>query len=106
MKPATTYYPAGHKGLRGIQLLENAFVDNCDAVRHCHGFHLVMGHINKGCPQALMQLGDFGTHGTCEVWHPGWKAVRRRGRLSVRERLLVQVLHAGVVRRKVGEVYG
>ena len=46
--------------LRRIQLLEQAFVHDRDAGRHGHGFHLVMGHVNKGGLQALVQFADLG----------------------------------------------
>ena len=46
--------------LRGIDLLQEAFVDHRDAGGHGHGFHLVVGHVDKGGLQLLVQLADVG----------------------------------------------
>ena len=48
--------------LRGIDLLDEAVLHNDDAGAHGHGLGLVMGNIDEGGLQALMQLGDLGAH--------------------------------------------
>ena len=48
--------------LRGIDLLDEAVLHNDDAGAHGHGLGLVMGNIDEGRLQALMQLGDLGAH--------------------------------------------
>jgi hypothetical protein len=36
-----------------------AAIDDQDAIRHGQGFILVMGHHDRGHPQALLELADF-----------------------------------------------
>ena len=48
--------------LRSIHLLNEAVLHNHDAVAHGHSFGLVMGNVNKGGAQLLMQLGQLGSH--------------------------------------------
>ena len=45
-----------------IHLLHNAVLHDHDTGSHRHSFGLVMGNVDEGGLQALMQLGDFGTH--------------------------------------------
>ena len=48
--------------LRSIDLLDDAITHNNDAVAHGHSFGLVMGNIDEGGSQLLVQLDDLGTH--------------------------------------------
>ena len=48
--------------LGGIYLLDDAVLHNNDTAGHGHSFGLVMGNVDEGCLQSLMQLGDFSTH--------------------------------------------
>ena len=48
--------------LRGIDLLDEAVLHDDDARAHGHGLGLVMGNVDKGRLEALMQLGDLGAH--------------------------------------------
>ena len=43
-------------------LLDNPVTQDHNLVRHGHGFNLVMGHIDRGGFQPLMQILDFGAH--------------------------------------------
>ena len=59
---------AGHKDvgravvehLRRIELLEDAVLHHRDAGGHGHGFRLVVGHVDEGGLQALVELGNLG----------------------------------------------
>ena len=53
--------------LRGIDLLHKAVLHNHDTGSHGHGLGLVVGHVDEGGLQALMQLGDLGTHGNAQL---------------------------------------
>ena len=53
--------------LGSIDLLHKAVLHNHDAGRHGHGLGLVVGHVDEGGLQALMQLGDLGTHGNAQL---------------------------------------
>ena len=48
--------------LRGIDLLDEAVLHDDDTRAHGHGLSLVMGNIDKGRLETLMQLGDLGAH--------------------------------------------
>ena len=48
--------------LRGIDLLDEAVLHDDDARAHGHSLGLVMRNVDEGRLQALMQLGDLGTH--------------------------------------------
>ena len=48
--------------LRSIDLLNEAVLHNHDAVAHGHSLSLVVGNVDKGGAQALMQLGNLGSH--------------------------------------------
>ena len=48
--------------LRGVDLLDEAVLHDDDAGSHGHSFGLVMGNVDEGGLQALMQLGDLSTH--------------------------------------------
>ena len=45
--------------LRRIDLLQEAVLHHRDAGRHGHGLDLVVGHVDEGGAQALVQLADF-----------------------------------------------
>src|SRR5471032_2367162 len=47
---------------RRTNLLDRASVQHDDAVRHRHGFNLIVRHVDRRCTQALMQRLDFRTH--------------------------------------------
>jgi hypothetical protein len=61
---------AGDKGVermqvkigRVVDLLDEAIFHDDDAGTHGHGFGLVMGNVDEGGLQALMQFGDLNTH--------------------------------------------
>src|SRR5699024_1895860 len=65
----------GHKQVAGevvehlgsIVLLDDAVLHNHNAVTHGHGLGLVVGDIDEGGLQALVQAADFGTHGGAEL---------------------------------------
>ena len=44
--------------LRRANLLEQPIAHDRDAVAHGHGLDLVVGDVDRGRPQALMQAGD------------------------------------------------
>src|SRR5699024_9711051 len=48
--------------LRGIDLLDDAVLHDDDAVAHGHGLGLVMGNVDEGGGQLLVQLDDLGAH--------------------------------------------
>jgi len=48
--------------LRGIDLLHETVLHDNDTGSHGHGLGLVMGNVDEGGLQALMELGDLGTH--------------------------------------------
>ena len=48
--------------LRRADLLNDAVIHHHHAVCQGHGFHLVMGHIDRGGIHRLMHLLDFGAH--------------------------------------------
>ena len=66
---------AGHKlivgivvvVLGGIDLLDEAVLHDADAGSHRHGFGLIVGNVDEGGLQALVQLGDLGTHGNAQL---------------------------------------
>ena len=60
MKPATNRLSGCRKGLRRVDLLQQAFIDHRDAGGHGHGFHLIVGHVDKGGLELLVQLADIG----------------------------------------------
>ena len=45
-----------------IDLLDEAVLHNHDAIAHGHSLGLVVGNIDEGCTQLLMQLGELGPH--------------------------------------------
>jgi len=47
--------------LWGIHLHENAIFEHSDAVCHSHGLDLVVGDVNEGGAQLLVEAGDTGT---------------------------------------------
>ena len=47
---------------RAVDLLDEAVLHDDDAGTHGHGFRLVVGNIDEGGVQALVQLADFNTH--------------------------------------------
>ena len=53
--------------LGGIHLLHNAVLHNNDTAGHGHSFGLVMGNVDEGCLQSLMQLRDLSTHGNAQL---------------------------------------
>ena len=48
--------------LRGVNLLDNAVLHNDDPGTERHSLGLVMGYIDEGGAQSLIDLGDLGTH--------------------------------------------
>ena len=48
--------------LGGVYLLNEAVLHNHDAGAHGHSLGLVVGNVNEGGLQLLVQLGDFGSH--------------------------------------------
>ncbi len=61
MKPATNMLSGwSYSILRRIDLLQEAVLHHGDAGAHGHGFGLVVGHVDEGGRQLLMQLGDLG----------------------------------------------
>ena len=48
--------------LRGIDLLDEAVLHNDDAGAHGHSLGLVVGNVDEGGLQTLVQLGDLGAH--------------------------------------------
>ena len=46
--------------LRRVDLLQQAVLQHGDAARHGHGLHLVVGDVDEGGAQALVQLADVG----------------------------------------------
>ena len=48
--------------MRGIHLLNDAVFHHADAVSHGHCLDLVVGHVDHGCFQTCMELGDFRPH--------------------------------------------
>ena len=53
--------------LRGVDLLDEAVLHDDDTGSHGHGLGLVMSNVDEGGLQALMQLGDLGTHLNAEL---------------------------------------
>ena len=47
------------EGLGRIDLLQNALVHDCDATTHGHRFDLIVGDVDKGRPQLVVQLRQF-----------------------------------------------
>ncbi len=63
MKPATKMLQGIIvQVLRGIDLLDDAVLHNDDAVAHGHSLGLVVGNVDEGGSQLLVQLDDLGTH--------------------------------------------
>ena len=61
MKPATkTLTGLVVQRLRRVELLEDAVAHDRDAGGHGHGFRLVVGHVDEGGLQALVQLAEVG----------------------------------------------
>ena len=48
--------------LRGIDLLDDAILHDDDAVAHGHSLGLVVGNVDEGGSQLLVQLDDLGAH--------------------------------------------
>ena len=48
--------------LGGVNLLDEAVLHNYDAGTHGHSFGLVVGYVDEGGLQALMELGDLSSH--------------------------------------------
>lgn len=53
--------------LRGIDLLDNAVLHYDDAGRHCHSLDLIVGNVNEGGLQSLMQLGQLASHRSAQL---------------------------------------
>ena len=47
---------------RGAELFHHTLVEHSDAVTHGHGLNLVMGHVNHGRAQLLVQPGQLDAH--------------------------------------------
>ena len=48
--------------LRGAHLRDLSEFQHHDAIRQRHRLNLIMGHVDHGRAQALVQLGDFKAH--------------------------------------------
>ena len=53
--------------LRSIHLLNKTVLHNNDSGCHGHSLGLVMGNVNKGGTDSLMDLGKLGSHGCTEL---------------------------------------
>ena len=42
-----------------INLLQNSVIHHCDAAGHGHGLYLIVGYVNEGRLQFLVQFGDL-----------------------------------------------
>ena len=61
MKPATNRFSGSVVQVqRGVDLLEQAVLQHGDPVAHRHGLDLVVGDVDGGDAEALLQLGDLG----------------------------------------------
>ena len=61
MKPATkTFVRPVVEADRGVDLLQHAVLEHGDAVAHGHRLDLVMGDVDRGDAQAVLQRGDLG----------------------------------------------
>jgi len=60
---------AGHivQVLRGIDLLDDAVLHDNDTVAHGHSLGLVVGNVDEGGSQLLVQLDDLGAHGGTQL---------------------------------------
>ena len=50
------------KFIRRSGLFDAAFAHQNNLVSHCHGFDLIMGHIDHGHAETLLQSTDFQSH--------------------------------------------
>jgi hypothetical protein len=88
--------------LRGVDLLEDALAHDRHPVAHGHGLHLVVGDVDGGDAELVLELGDLGAH-----LHPQL-GVEVRQRLVHQERLtdggrwLAPWPPAGAGRRRAG----
>ena len=66
---ACNEHVAGHivQVLRGIDLLDDAVLHNNDTVAHGHSLGLVVGNVDEGGSQLLVQLDDLGAHGGTQL---------------------------------------
>ena len=68
MKPATNMLQGSIvQVLRGIDLLDDAVLHDNDAVAHGHSLGLVVGNVDEGGSQLLVQLDDLGAHGGTQL---------------------------------------
>ena len=69
-------------------LCEAAAIKHRDAGRHRHRFDLIVRHVDEGCAQSLVQLGEFVTHvdaqlrieigkGLVHEEEAGWRTIAR-----------------------------
>ncbi len=68
MKPATNSFAGIVVQVLGrIHLLHNAVLHDHDTGSHRHSLGLVVGNVDEGGLQAMMQLGDLGAHGHAQL---------------------------------------
>ena len=87
---------------RRADLLDDAVVHDDDPVGHGHGFDLVVGDVDGGGLQPLVQLLDLGAHLPRAAWRRGWRAARRTGTPADRARWRGPWRRAGAGRRTAG----
>ena len=85
---------------RRSDLLDDAVMHDDDAIGHRHGFHLVVGDIDGGGLQLLVQRLDLGAHMYAQLGIEIGQAVRRTGTPSDRARWHGPWQRAGAGRRK------
>ena len=103
MKPATKRLAGAVVEVeRRADLLDAAVVHDDDLVGHGHRLDLVVGDVDRGGLQPLVQVLDLGAHRRRAAWRRGSTAARRTGRPAGRARWPGPWRRAGAGRRRAG----
>ena len=84
----------------GVDLLEQAVLEQGDAVAHGHGLDLVVGDVDGGGAEAALQRRRSGCGSARGAWRRGWTGVRPSGSTAAGARSPGPWRRAGAGRRR------